>query len=199
MKITREIFFTKSGKRNRWVHLPIVNRFYQLSFVILLLALYGHTIEARSLKIPNEVEWKYFKGVVNSNVKWNHIDYDDTGWNYGSGDFGARNKTEIKFIELQESFHRLFLRHKFTVDDPSSITDFTLSIQSECGFVAYINGIKMIQSKVGVKKEIDVSGFTHELLTGTNILSIKCLHNNNESKIFVFKPSFKIIQKNDSS
>ena len=98
--------------------------------------------------VARDAEWKYFKGrsgppPVQNGIDWTATDYDDSHRWGGPvrGGFGYGEKYEKGVLEdMKNQYATLYIRHRFTVDDPSEITRLTLAVDYDDGFAAYING-----------------------------------------------------------
>ena len=71
----------------------------------------------------------------------------------------------------------------------------TLTIECDGGFIVYINGINVIQSKVSMFEELDITGFAHELLRGENVICIQASIDDINSSGFTFVPTFKLVEE----
>ncbi len=178
-----------------------VNLNFLISFalIVFMLGVFTHTVQAEPLRVINIVEgdvWRYFKGGKNPKSKWNRISFDDSGWHSGPSGFGygdSNNNTVLD--DMQGKYTSVCVRREFTVDNPDAITRMTLTIDSDGAFIAYLNGIKVIQSKVKMNEALDISGFAHELFPGTNVLCIQGFNDKIDSDDFTFIPTFKLIEE----
>jgi len=141
-------------------------------------------------------EWKIFKGDKKPKFKWSHRGFDDSKWLKGQSGFGYGNsKCKTNLNDMKGRYDCIFVRHEFTVDDPHAIKRMTLTIDSDGAFIAYLNGIEVIRSKVKMNEELDISGFAHELFPGTNVLSIQGFNDRINSGDFTFIPTFKFFEE----
>ena len=75
--------------------------------------------------------------------------FDDSGWSEGSGGVGFESSggiselisTDIK-SEMLGNNATCYVRYPFDFDNADNITSLTLSVQSDDGFVAYLNGVE---------------------------------------------------------
>ncbi|RZV71981.1 MAG: hypothetical protein EX341_14735 [Candidatus Scalindua sp. SCAELEC01] len=154
------------------------------------------SIKPESQDIPDDAEWRLFKGDKKPHFKWNHIGFDDKMWLRGKSGFGYGNrKSKFELSDMRGNYDHIFVRREFTVDDPDAIEKVLLTINSDGAFIAYLNGIEIIRNKLRMNEELDISGFTHELLPGTNVLSITGFNNRIGSKYFTFIPTLKFIKR----
>ena len=187
---------------------------YFLSFtlVVFMLGTFTKTVQAKpsdnnegaewklpkAKKKPKDIregdEWKIFKGDKKAKFKWNHRGFDDSKWLKGKSGFGYGNsKSKTKLNDMKGKYDNIYVRHEFTVDDPDTIKGIILTIDSDGAFIAYLNGIEVIRSKVKMNEELDISGFAHELFPGTNVLGIQGFNDRIDSNDFTFIPTLKFI------
>ena len=80
---------------------------------------------------------------------------------------GSKGKVDLvmaiqdvnKISPNAEKFKSIFVRKEFTVNNPSAVSKMTLTIECVSVFIVYINGINVIQSKVSMFEELDITGF----------------------------------------
>ncbi len=192
------LFIENGDKRPRAFYVTL-NLFLSFTMVVFMLGVFTHTVQAEPLRVINVVEgdvWRYFKGEKKPKSKWNHIGFDDSGWHSGPSGFGygdSNNNTVLD--DMQGKYTSVCVRREFTVDNPNAITRMTLTIDSDGAFIAYLNGLKVIQSKVKMNEELDISGFAHELFPGTNVLCIQAFNDKIDSDDFTFIPRFKLVEE----
>ncbi|GJQ60610.1 MAG: hypothetical protein D8M57_13710 [Candidatus Scalindua sp. AMX11] len=154
------------------------------------------SIRPESQDILDGAQWKLFKGDKNPRSKWNHIGFDDKKWLRGKSGFGYGNsKSKFKLNDMKNRYDNVYVRREFTVEDLDNIEKIILRIDSDGAFIAYLNGIEIIRNKVRMNEDLDISGFTHELLPGTNVLSIRGFNDKIDSRDFTFIPQLKFIKK----
>ncbi len=162
--------------------------------------------------------WKYLKGTaeptpVNSlpTTAWAEQAYNDAAWTdgvtpIGYGDVGygttgwyGTQLTDMRAAGANPGYASLYLRRKFTVANPSSLGNLVLSVKSDDGFVAYLNGVEVARNgtmnntgtppafnrtangnnaEPAVDQDFSLKAFTHLLLPAPseNVLAIQ-LHN----------------------
>jgi hypothetical protein len=137
---------------------------------------------------------------------WTMQEFDDSGWNaaqMGIGydesstyipEFGSNGNLGDAFNNVNTS---VYIRVPFEVSDPSTITNLTLKMKYDDGFVAYLNdnlmadanapgGLTWDSEATGnhsdgeavVFQDWNVTSFVNKLNAGTNILAIHGLNDN---------------------
>ncbi|MFC1694178.1 CotH kinase family protein, partial [Candidatus Latescibacterota bacterium] len=91
-------------------------------------------------------EWRYFIGSSEPPVEWNHIEFDESEWFYGSSGFGYEDGDDATIIPQTNS---LYLRKSFVIDDVRNITCCLMHIDYDDAFVAYLNGKEIARSNIG--------------------------------------------------
>ncbi len=189
----------KNSEKSR-IFGSMLNSLITLSLVVGLFGVFVHSVHAKSLvTLGSGDEWSYFKGNAIPPSNWNHITFDDSKWLIGTGSFGYGDEYFSTVLEdMQNNYEAIFARYEFTMSEqPDESTKIVVSVESDGPFIVYLNGIEAIQSSVRMVEELDISGFAHELLPGTNVLGVHCLNDNINSNSFVFRPSFKITKENE--
>ena len=146
--------------------------------------------------IPEDVlegnKWKFFKGDKKPEFKWNHRSFEDSKWLIGESGFGYGNsKSKTKLHDMKGKYDSIYVRREFTVDDLDAIKGIILTIECDGAFIAYLNGIEVIRSKVKMNEELDISGFIHELIPGINVFGIHGFNDKIDSNDFTFIPTLK--------
>lgn len=91
--------------------------------------------------------WKYFIGYSNPPSNWADLTFNDASWSTGIGGIGYGDGDDSTVITPAIS---LFMRKSFFVADTSKIPTAALLIDYDDGFVAYLNGIEIARSNIGV-------------------------------------------------
>jgi chitodextrinase len=137
--------------------------------------------------------WKYFKGYSNPGTGWDDVSYDDSSWLAGPTGIGYGDGDDATILsDMKNNYLTVYTRKEFNINDPSSITSMTLTMDYDDGFVAYINGqevaranmpggtpdydTKATSHEAGTPVEFDLISYIGNLVTGTNVLSIE-IHN----------------------
>jgi hypothetical protein len=193
------LFNNNNNKLQKITKATILNFLLSFILVFFMLGVFTHTVQAEPLRVINIVEgdvWRYFKGEKNPKSKWNHIGFFDSKWLKGPSGFGYGDSNYNTVLhDMQGNYVCIYVRREFIVDNPAAIKEMTLTIICDGPFMAYINGIEVIRSKVKVTEQLDISGFAHELLPGTNVLGIQGFNDDINSSSFSFIPLFKIVEE----
>jgi len=91
--------------------------------------------------------WRYFRGTTEPSggtTAWTAVDFDDSSWPTGPGGFGYGDGDDATVLDdMRGNYTTVYLRHTFTVDDPSEIQSLALAVLVDDGFVAYLNGTEV--------------------------------------------------------
>lgn len=164
--------------------------------------------------------WRYLIGLTTPALDWTKTEFDDSEWPSGptSIGYGDNYATNLSFESLSSStdntpvlvqqriiteagmvlavlpsndVNSFLMRRIFLVDNPAVITQLTLQVKYEGGFIAYLNGIEVARRGLGEvgspvaynsvadipkaknKEAIDLSNYISNLVTGTNVLAIQ--------------------------
>jgi len=153
--------------------------------------------------------WRYFKGTENpsgGDLSWTALDFDDSEWLEGPSGFGYEDLDDATVLDdMRGRYSTPFIRRKFTVANPATITSLTLRMDWDDGFVAYLNG-QLVASRVapsgipqytwqatghheaGIPENINISGSLGHLRAGDNVLAIVGLNYGIESTDFSLIP-----------
>jgi len=82
-------------------------------------------------------EWKYLVPKSEPANNWRFNDFNDSAWLSGKSGFGFGDDDDVTKIQDASC---VFLRKKFNITNPSEITQLTLHMDYDDGFVAYLNG-----------------------------------------------------------
>jgi predicted outer membrane repeat protein len=100
--------------------------------------------------------WRFFRGYQEptsydpSTAHWAQLDFDDSGWEEGPSGFGygtdcaAFHGTVLN--DMQYGYVSLYVRTPFYVEDPTLLSDLTLTVDYDDGWVAYLNGVEVARS-----------------------------------------------------
>ena len=164
--------------------------------------------------------WQYLPGWSEPPRTWTAIGFDDSDWfsgptsiGYGDGDHATdlsqvtspvqddgtpilvqRTITQsgmILAVPPSGDWGSVFVRRAFTIAHPASLTQLTLEIDYQDGFIAHLNGIEVarrglgapgspvfydtpaISHEDGAPEVIDLSDYISNLITGTNVLAVQ--------------------------
>jgi hypothetical protein len=95
-----------------------------------------------------ELLWRYFEGNSQPPSNWNLPTFNDGSWNLGQASIGYGDGDDSTIIAPTTS---CFLRTSFTLTDTSNIAVALLAVDYDDAFVAYLNGVELQRSNVGVK------------------------------------------------
>ncbi len=165
--------------------------------------------------------WQYWPGWSEPPADWKSIDFDDSDWfsgptgiGYGAGKYAtdlsqvtqplhdndmslmvSQTITEsgmVLAVLPSGDYGSVFIRRTFIVPDPTSLTELTLEMKYEGGFVAYLNGVEVARQGLGQPGEpvfydtlaadreagtstgvIDLSPYITDFVAGTNLLAVQ--------------------------
>ncbi len=92
--------------------------------------------------------WKYLVPATAVDPLWNTVGFDDSGWSAGIGGIGYGDGDDGTIIT--PPVKSLFIRQVFNIVDTASLARAKFNIDFDDGFVAYINGVEIARSNVGV-------------------------------------------------
>ncbi|MBI5056778.1 MAG: hypothetical protein HZB61_09210 [Nitrospirae bacterium] len=176
-----------------------------LLLLVLTTGINDHSAQAASmLKIVEGNKWRYFKGTTKPPHKWTSIDFEDSNWPHGMTGLGyghSRNRTYLG--DMRGNYSTVYSRRQFTINNIHAVSGINLSIVCDGAFIAYLNSIEIIRNDSVNKsastpapqaEQLDISGFTDELLPGKNVLSVECSNDDISSRDFVFIPVFEVFE-----
>ena len=106
----------------------------------------ANAAEAKTLIDRNAV-WRYWKGQTPPSAQddWTQMSFDEDMWKAGAGGFGYGDIQFVntEFSSMQNSFSTVFIRKRFTVENPAALGLLLLSIYIDDGFLCFINGKKV--------------------------------------------------------
>ncbi len=92
-------------------------------------------------------EWRYFKGQSAPAASWATSGFDDRAWLKGPTGLGYGDGDDATVLgDMRNSYTSVYLRHRFTVDDPTQYAGLILEVGYDDGFVAYLNGTEVARS-----------------------------------------------------
>lgn len=153
--------------------------------------------------------WRYFKGTEDpsgGDLGWTAVEFDDASWLEGPSGFGYEDLDDATILDdMRGNYTSLFIRRKFSVENPAAITSLVLRIDWDDGFAAYLNG-QLVASRVapsgiprytweatglreaGIAENINISGSLGYLRAGDNVIAIVGLNYGIESTDFSLIP-----------
>ncbi|MBN2316629.1 MAG: DUF1800 family protein [Sedimentisphaerales bacterium] len=150
--------------------------------------------------------WRFFKGIAEPSpdsdgeptTAWTRVGFNDDGWlraetglGYGDGD------DAMVLNDMRGNYFSVYLRRRFTLDDPARLENIILQIAYDDGYVAYFNGEEIARSAnmenrgtppaynrnangshevTGEAEYISLKRFRNIASTGENVLAIQ-VHN----------------------
>ncbi|MBM3848224.1 MAG: hypothetical protein FJ405_18300, partial [Verrucomicrobia bacterium] len=126
--------------------------------LVLALAFTSFTTSAAS-HFPTNSIWRYFKGVTEASIPdrtaWRAYSFNDSAWPEGqapfyfdSGPLSGRYTGNTELTDMQDSYNHVFLRRRFTVDDPALVYALKIRFQVDDGFVMWVNGRELYRQNV---------------------------------------------------
>ena len=143
--------------------------------------------------------WRYWKGTTQPSpgITWTTNGFNDASWLDGPSGFGYGDSDDATTLsDMQNSYVSVFTRKLFQVANPASVTNLTLAVDYDDGFVAYLNGTEVARRNMpaGTPINTTTASTDHEasrgtgssipqekefiainpalLLTGTNVLAV---------------------------
>ena len=152
-------------------------------------------------------------------LAWTQPSFNDNAWNSGSGGVGYENGSgyEGHFgLDVKEDMFgknaSVYIRSTFNVGDTSSYTTLTLKMKYDDGFIAYLNGTKIVitdnaqtaegdwsgratqshndNAAVSFSK-FDISEYIHLLVDGENVLAIHGVNSGDGSSDMLIVPEIE--------
>jgi hypothetical protein len=108
--------------------------------------------------MPTGGQFKYFEGIDDEpsggTLDWTTLTFNDASWEVGQEGFGyerggvggVETLLNTPLEDMDGVYTSLYLRKKFSVDDPSQFSDLILNIDYDDGFFAYVNGVLAFSS-----------------------------------------------------
>ncbi|HKO92426.1 MAG TPA: C-type lectin domain-containing protein [Polyangiaceae bacterium] len=88
--------------------------------------------------------WKYRANTTDPGSSWNSPGFADAGWSTGVGQFGYGDNDEATTLSVANPSYYF----RKTLNVPTAISDATLSLVFDDGFVAYVNGFEVARRNV---------------------------------------------------
>ncbi len=168
-------------------------------------------LEDRTVLIGAGETWRYFKGDRANPEGWERPQFDDSDWTEGKSGFGYDTEGEYTFTtnlaDMQGEYTTLSVRRRFelTARDFERFRGFFLSLRSDDGFVAWLNGQEVVRRRAGERQrpvessdvasssyeatDVEVFELPRDLLeSGENVLAIQGLNRSLDSSDFLLVP-----------
>lgn len=168
--------------------------------------------------IEKHSEWKYYNKGDEPSGNWKNINYDDSQWNSGYGEFGYGDDDETTVLnyggDLNNKYISYYFRKAITINDISVIKNATVNILRDDGAVLYINGIEVFRTNMPdgeinyytttANAEDEISYFTYnipvELFTNNiNIIAVELHQTSNTSSDISFDLELTIATEEQKS
>ena len=92
-------------------------------------------------------EWNYFYGTTNPPSDWLYPEFDDSYWLSGPSGFGYGDGDDATVVPAYMS---IYVRKSFNVESTDNISRIILHVDYDDAFVAYLNGVEIARSNIGV-------------------------------------------------
>jgi hypothetical protein len=100
--------------------------------------------------VPSKSIWKYWKGKAapSANMEWTQANFDDSTWQNGLGGFGYGDTEQVNTLldDMLGQYSSVFIRQKFTIDNPETLGLLGLRIFFDDSFACFINGKLVAQA-----------------------------------------------------
>ncbi len=166
-------------------------------------------------------DWKYFKGTSEPPADWNTTGFDDDAWLVGPSGFGYETGSGYEsciatnLTDMKNNYLSVYARKRFWIEDPTRITELTLTMEWDDGYIAYINGIPVDsqyppdpvaynepastsnhEACCGsgcTPRQVDLSDFIGDLIEGDNVLCVQAHNTSSGSSDFIFIPTLSAV------
>lgn len=102
--------------------------------------------------VPLSSSWKYLANGSNQGTSWRAATFNDSSWPTGNAEFGYGDGGEATVISYGSSasnkYRTSYFRKAFTVTNPTTYSNFTLSLLRDDGAVVYLNGVEVLRSNM---------------------------------------------------
>jgi len=114
---------------------------------------------------PAGSEWRYLKGTAPGSqpdtTAWRGPSFDDSSWVVGKAAFYYGDPfTGTELTDMRNNYSSVFLRRRFTVDNPGDIKALILRAACDDGFICWVNGREAMRFNVPAG-EIPFNGFAN--------------------------------------
>jgi hypothetical protein len=114
---------------------------------------------AAATHFTTNATWKYFRGTNEASLPdrsaWRSPSFNDSSWSEGAAPFyfdagtsGNLYTGTTLLSDMQGTYNHLFLRKRFTVDNPSEIYALKVRFQVDDGLVLWVNGRELLRQGV---------------------------------------------------
>lgn len=101
--------------------------------------------------VPAGAIWKFRDNGANLGTAWRALSYPDSDWSEGAAPlgYGDNEKTGLNFgPDPNNKYLTTYFRHKFVVEDRTSIIGLTLGLRRDDGGVVYLNNREVFRSNM---------------------------------------------------
>ena len=146
--------------------------------------------------------WHYFKGLSEASspsTAWRLLSFNDAAWPTAPAAFyyGPDPYTGTYLTDMSNTYSTVFIRQRFNVDAPASLTNMILNLQVDDGAIVWINGTEIARLRVAageiaydglgnnapeytagcaVWSSFTITNLQSFLVTGTNVLAIQAIN-----------------------
>ena len=171
--------------------------------------------------------WKYNDSGADLGTDWVTLEFDDSSWAFGAGEFGYGDGDETTTLNFggnaDDKFITYYFRKTFNVADATQVEALSLDLLRDDGAVIYLNGVEILRDNmpegtidfqtiasntVGGSDESTYFNtiFENSLVDGTNIIAVEIHQRSATSSDLGFDlalsegilPAFDFISKNDT-
>ena len=217
---------TKTEAREDYLAFPLKPYLKELRAGRNVLAIEGHNhaidssdftldpflIEPTDTKMPKEyiglikegAIWSYLAG-SDPEGNWTEYSYDDSQWKKGKAGIGYGDDDDnTRLKDMEDNYERVYMRHRFTIDDLRPIKRLGLAVSYDDAFIAYLNGKEIVRVGVGKNSGAEAEKIeSHEaekkfynfpidlnlLKHGRNILAVEGHNDEVDSSDFTLHPT----------
>ena len=144
---------------------------FQKLFIITLILLITTIIFANENTYLVEVssEWKYFDLGKDLSDRWNKLNYNDSNWKEGNGQFGYGDEDETTVINFgddkENKFPTTYFRKTFKIEDPAIYQQLYVQVLRDDGAVGYLNEVEIFRTNMP-QGEISYKTYAEDAASG---------------------------------
>ncbi|MBN1674206.1 MAG: fibronectin type III domain-containing protein [Kiritimatiellae bacterium] len=119
--------------------------------------------------IARGATWRYRKGTAEATAApavWRSVRFDDSGWLTGPAPIGYGGSQATTLEDMYGSYSCLFLRKRFTIEQPVTVTALELNADYDDGFIIWLNGQEIARVNVAGNPGEFVA---HDALAASNL------------------------------
>jgi hypothetical protein len=121
---------------------------FTLFIFLIFSAVFGQTVSI----VPQSSSWKYLANGSNQGTAWRASGFNDAAWPTGNAELGYGDGGEATVVSYGPSatskYRTTYFRKTFSVSNPASYTNLTLSLLRDDGAVVYLNGVEVVRSNM---------------------------------------------------